>query len=84
MSIALRHSRLKLPCFGSVMKKFFQSLTTLDGWVDFFDNLRELIIILYLVDLLENRHYIGFILVIIIFGFKPLVGLSRSRSNPKS
>ena len=66
------------------MKKFFQSLKTLDGWVDFFDNLRELIIILYLVNLLENRHYIGFILVIIIFGFKPLVGLSRSRSNPKS
>jgi len=65
------------------MKKFFQSLTTVDGWVDLFDNLRELIIILYLIDLLDNRNYLGFVLVVVIFGFKPLVALSRSRSNPK-
>ena len=65
------------------MKKFFQSLTTVDGWVDLFDSLRELIIILYLIDLLDNRNYIGFVLVVVIFSFKPLVALSRSRSNPK-
>ena len=65
------------------MKKFFQSLTTVDGWVDLFDSLRELIIILYLIDLLDNRNYLGFVLVVVIFAFKPLVASSRSRSNPK-
>ena len=63
------------------MKKFFNSLTTLDGWVDLFDNLRELVIFLFLLDLLDNKHYLGFALVVIIFSFRPVAMFIRSRSN---
>ena len=63
------------------MKKFFNSLTTLDGWVDLFDNLRELVIFLFLLDLLDNKQYVGFALVVIIFSFRPVAMFIRSRSN---
>ena len=63
------------------MKKFFNSLTTLDGWVDLFDNLRELVIFLFLLHLLDNKHYVGFALVVIIFSFRPVAMFIKSRSN---
>ena len=63
------------------MKKFFKSLNALDGWVVLFDNLRELVIGLFILDLLENKQYVGFALVVIIFSFRPVAMFIRSRSN---
>ena len=53
------------------MKRLIQSLSTLTGWVELFDNLKSVVIFFYLTDMLRAENYLGFILVALIFGFKP-------------
>ena len=61
------------------MKRFFQSLSTLPGWVELFDNLKSVVIFLYLSDMLRAENYLGFVLVAVIFGFKPFSEFVQSR-----
>ena len=61
------------------MKKFIQSLATLAGWIELFENLKSVVIFLYLLDMLEAKDYFGFIVVAIIFGFQPFTEFTRSR-----
>ena len=61
------------------MRRFIQSLSTLAGWVELFDNLKSVVIFFYLTDMLRAENYLGFILVAMIFGFKPFSEFIRSR-----
>ena len=61
------------------MKRLIQSLSTLKGWVELFDNLKSVVIFFYLTDMLRAENYLGFILVALIFGFKPFSECVQSR-----
>ena len=54
------------------MNRFFQSLKTLKFWNNFFENAKWVVVYSYLVDLNRSGNYDGFMLVAIIFGFKPI------------
>ena len=61
------------------MKKFILSLATLAGWIELFENLKSVVIFLYLLDMLKAKNYFGFIAVAIIFGFQPFAEFAQSR-----
>ena len=65
------------------MKKFIQSLSTLAGWVELFDNLKSVVIFLYLTDMLRAKNYLGFVLVAIIFGFQPFSEFVQAKFKKK-
>ena len=55
------------------MNRFVKSLSTLDFWKGLFGNARFLVVLAYLSVLSEENNYIGFWLVVLIFGFEPVV-----------
>ena len=55
------------------MNRFVKSLSTLDFWKGLFSNARFLVVLMYLSVLSEENNYIGFWLVVLIFGFEPVV-----------
>lgn len=55
------------------MNRFVKSLSTLDFWKGLFSNARFLVVLAYLSVLSEENNYIGFWLVVLIFGFEPVV-----------
>ena len=61
------------------MKKFILSLATLAGWIELFENLKSVVIFLYLLDMLEAKNYFGCTMVAIIFGFQPFADFAQSR-----
>lgn len=55
------------------MNRFVKSLSTLDFWKGLFSNARFLVVLMYLSVLSEEGNSIGFWLVVLIFGFEPVV-----------
>jgi hypothetical protein len=57
------------------MKRFVHSLSTLRFWKSFFENAQAVAVFFYLSYLSESGQYLGFWVVVIVFGFYPVVQL---------
>jgi hypothetical protein len=60
------------------MKRFVHSLSTLRFWKSFFENAQAVAVFFCLSYLSESGQYFGFWLVVIIFGFHPVVQLTEA------
>ena len=65
------------------MNKFINSLSTLDFWKGFFNGARFFVVISYLSVLSEQDNYVGFWLVVLVFGFGPLVDRIQAMRKAK-
>ena len=65
------------------MIKFIQSLKTLDGWNDLFENLKWIVVLCYLQHLSDSENHFGFWAVVVIFLFEPSAKCITSIINKK-
>ena len=69
--------RLLSSKLGGLMVEFFRSLATLRFWTSFFENAKWLVVLSYLGHLSDSDNHLGFWLVVLIFGFTPVVDCCR-------
>lgn len=65
------------------MIKFIQSLKTLEGWNDLFENLKWIVVLCYLQYLSDSENHFGFWAVVVIFLFEPSAKCITSIINKK-